>query len=41
VTNPVQTDSGTGYTVHGSLTASLPAVSATGATGTVTLNATF
>jgi hypothetical protein len=41
VSNPVQTDSGTAYTVHGSLTASLPAASGTGASGTVTVNATF
>jgi hypothetical protein len=32
---------GKGYSAEGTLTASLPAVTATGATGTVTINATF
>jgi len=41
VTNPVQTDSGTSYTVHGSLSASLPALTTSGASGTVTVSATF
>ncbi len=41
VVNNLQTSTGKGYTAEGTLTASLPALTASGATGTVTLTATF
>jgi len=41
VVNNLNTAGGKGYSAEGTLTASLPAVAASGATGTVTLNVTF
>jgi len=41
VLNNLQTPQGSGYSTDGTLTATLNAVSGTGATGTVTLTATF
>ncbi|MFN2546111.1 MAG: hypothetical protein ABR567_01630 [Myxococcales bacterium] len=41
VSNAITVSNGKGYSVEGTLDATLPAVSGTGATGTVTLHATF
>ncbi len=41
VTQTVMTAMGKGYTVHGTLDATLPALMGTQATGTVTLHASF
>jgi len=41
VTDPVVIPTGRTYTVHGTLSATLPAVAGSGASGTVTVSATF
>jgi hypothetical protein len=41
VGNVVTVPDGKGYTIHGTLDATLPAVAGTGATGTITVHATF